>query len=235
MRKPLVLVAIFAFATIGNGQTAPPPSISSSAVWQIPGDFLTNAHGVCDKVTPSSKFGDCVISQMSKAGASADAVSFSRELYKQNGGEVGIMTGFHAVSPVDIAWITYPLRSTYGLVLVNGQPRIINVEDLKQLDQKGMRQSFQFQDLLNQYPNVSLWPGDRNGKAWPNSQAGNNGGLQFVVGYPLRNGCETCQHAGFALFTWNFSSTGRFMGTSFVGMTPPPVTPTGGQSGSPQQ
>ena len=45
----------------------------------------------CDKVTPSAKFSDCVINQMSKAGASADAVNFTRELYKQTGGEVGII------------------------------------------------------------------------------------------------------------------------------------------------
>ena len=52
------------------------------------------AHAACDKVSPSLKFAQCVIDQMPKAGASADAVSFTRELYKQMAGEVGIMTGF---------------------------------------------------------------------------------------------------------------------------------------------
>src|SRR5260370_8355516 len=160
---------------------------------------------------------------MSSAGASADAVSFTRELFKQTGGEVGIMAGFQKVGPVDIAWVMYPLRSTYGLLLVNGKPRIINAEELKQGEQKGMHQSFQFQDLQNQFPKVSLWPGDRDGKTWPNSQTGPNGGLQFIIGYPLRNGCQTCAHAGFALFTWNFNSGGKFTGTSFLGMTPAPL------------
>ncbi len=159
---------------------------------------------------------------MPKAGASADAVSFTRELYKQNG-EVGIMTGFQKAGPVDIGWVSYPLRSTYGLLLLNGQPRILDAEDLKRLDQKTMRQSFQFQDLQNQFPNVNLWRGDRDGKTWPNSQTGPNGGQQFVIGYPLRNGCQTCANAGFALFTWNFSPSGRFTGTSFQGMTPAPL------------
>ena len=85
-----------------------------------------------------------------------------------------------------------------------------------------MQQSFQFQSLQNQFPQVNLWPGDRDGKTWPNSQSGPKGGLQFTIGYPLRNGCQTCAHAGFALFTWNFSSSGRFMGTTFLGMTPRP-------------
>ena len=223
MRKPLVLAAVLALATIAVGQTTPPP-IEASAVWQPGSDFLATAHTACDKTAPSAKFSDCVIKQMSKAGAPAAAVSFSRELHKQTAGEVGVMVGFHKVGPVDIAWVQYPLRETYGLLLVNGSPRIVNAEDLKQLDQKSMQQSFQFQGLQSQFPNVGLWPGDRDGKTWPNSQTGNKGGLQFVIGYPLRNGCQTCAHAGFALFQWNFSPSGRFMGTSFLGMTPAPVS-----------
>jgi hypothetical protein len=223
MCKPLTLFAVIALATFAFGQASTPP-IGTSAVWLPGSDFLTSAHAACDKVTPTSKFSDCVISQMSKAGASADAVSFTRELYKQTGGEVGIMGSFQKVGPVDIAWVQYPLRSTNGLLLVNGKPRIINAEDLKLLDQKDMQQSFQYQDLQGQFPKVGVWPGDRDGKTWPNSQTGNSGGLQFIIGYPLRNGCATCAHAGFALFTWNFNSSGKFTGTSFMGMTPAPIS-----------
>jgi hypothetical protein len=223
VKRLFLLLAIVALTRCSFGQAS---KVTASAVWQPTAYFLSNAHAACDKVTPSLKFSECVINQMSKTGAPADAVSFARELYKQTSGEVGVMTGFHAVGPVDIAWVTYPMRHTSGLFLVNGQPGIINAENLKLLDQKSMQQSFQFQGLQNQFPRVSLWPGDRDGKAWPNSQTGNNGGLQFVIGYPLRNGCETCAHAGHALFTWNFSSSGRFMGTSFLGMTPAPITPS---------
>jgi hypothetical protein len=223
MRKLLPFLAVIMLVTLGFGQ-ATPASMGSSAVWQPSSAFVSSARAACDKVSPSLKFAQCVIDQMPKAGASADAVSFTRELYKETSGEVGIMTGFQAVGPVDIAWVTYPLPSTFGLLLVNGQPRILNAENLKLLDQKGMQQSFQFQSLQNQFPKVNLWPGDRDGKTWPNSQAGSKGGLQFVIGYPLRNGCLTCAHAGFALFTWNFNSSGRFMGTTFLGMTPAPIS-----------
>jgi len=162
---------------------------------------------------------------MAKGGAPPAAVSFTREVYKVSGGDVGIMTGFHKVGPVDIAWITYPLRANtnYGLVFLNGTPRIINVEDLKLLDQKDMEQSPQFQNTKAQFPQVSVWPGDRDGTTWPNSQTGPNGGLQFTVGYPLINGCHACEHAGFALFNWNFDAQGKFQGTSFMGLTPPPL------------
>ncbi len=221
MRNGLMWLIFAALSAIASAQSAPAP-ITGSAIWQPGGEFFTQAHAVCNKVSPSQKFGDCLINQMSKAGAPADAVSFTRELYTQNG-EVGIMAGLQKVGPVDIAWVSYPLRSTYGLLLVNGKPLIINVEDLKRLDQKSMRQSFQFQDLQNQFPQLSVWPGDRDGRTWPNSQTGPNGGLQFIVGYPLRNGCQTCANAGFALFTWNFNPGGKFTGTSFLGMTPAPL------------
>lgn len=229
-RLPFFYFVILTSLAIAQSATQ---NIGASAVWKPGSDFLTNAHAACDKVAPSLKFSACVIDQMSKAGAPADAVSFTRELYKQSAGEVGIMQGFHKVGPVDIAWVNYPLRGTNGLLLVNGTPRIVNAEDLKLLDQKGMQQSFQFQDLQNQFPRVGVWPGDRDGTTWPNSQTGAKGGLQFIVGYPLRNGCQTCAHAGHALFTWNFSSSGRFMGTTFLGMTPEPMNQPG-QSGSPQ-
>jgi hypothetical protein len=222
MRRFCLLFVVLLLTSIAFAQSQT-QSIGASAVWKPGSDFLTKAHAACDKVTPSLKFSGCVIDQMSKAGAPADAVSFTRELYKQSSGEVGIMAGFHKVGPVDIAWVNYPLRGTNGLLLVNGSPRIINAEDLKLLDQKGMQQSFQFQDLQNQFPRVGLWPGDRDGKTWPNSQSGANGGVQFIIGYPLRNGCQTCAHAGHALFTWNFSPSGRFLGTSFLGMTPAPM------------
>ena len=217
----LFIVICFAACTLALSQNVP-LKVGESAVWQIPPQFMTNAHAACDK---SSGVGECVIDQMAKAGASADAVSFSRELDKQSHGEVGIMTGFQAVGPADFAWITYPLRANtnYGLLLVNGHPAIVNVEDLKLLDRKAMEQSFQFQDLKGQFPNVEVWPGDRDGKTWPNSQAGPNGGKRFVVSYPLINGCHACARAGFAIFTWNFDAQGKFLGTSFMGLTPPPL------------
>jgi hypothetical protein len=204
--------------------TGLPGKIGASSVWPLPEAFMASSHAACDKSAPSG-FAECFIGQMAKAGAPADAVSFTRELYKQSHGDVGIMTGFQPVGPVDFAWITYPLRANtnYGLLLVNGDPRIVNVENLKLLDRKTMEQSPQFGDTKNQFPKVDIWPGDRDGKTWPNSQTGPNGGIQFTVGYPLINGCHACERAGAAIFTWNFTAQGKFTGTTYVGMTPPPL------------
>jgi len=221
-KLPLALV-LFCFTACLPAQSQHVPArFDTSSVWKVTGQFSTAAHAACDQ---SSHTGECWIDQMSKAGAPAAAVSFARELYKQNHGDFGVMTGFQDQPPVAIAWITYPLHANtnYGLLLINGRPPIVNLEDMKLLDTKTMRTSSQFQDLKNQFPKVDVWPGDRDGRTWPNSQAGPNGGTQFVVSYPLLNGCHACAHAGLAIFTWNFDAQGKFLGTSFQGMTPPPL------------
>jgi hypothetical protein len=219
----LLAITLLSGCSMAQSQ-AGPPKISATAVWQVSPQFSATAHAACDKSSHPGD-GECLIGQMAKAGAPASAVGFTRELYTQSNGEFGIMTGFQPQIPVAFAWITYPLRANtnYGLVLVNGRPHIVNVEDLKLLDRKTMERSFQFRDLKNQFPKVDVWPGDRDGRIWPDSQAGSNGGIQFVVSYPLLNGCHACERAGLAIFTWNFDANGKFLGTSFMGMTPPPL------------
>src|ERR1700734_137702 len=229
-RARLILSVVFVSVFAAAQSTAPPQNdgptkVSDSAVWQIPPQFMAIAHAACDKSSSSSGAVQCMIAQMQKAGAPAAVVDFTRELYKRSHGEFGIMTGFQPEGLVAFAWITYPLRANtnYGLLLVNGRPPIINVEDLKLLDRKTMEQSTQFQNLKNQFPKVELFPGDRDGKIWPNSKAAPNGGIQFVVGYPLLNGCHACEHVSFAIYTWNLDARGKFIGTTFVGMTLRPL------------
>ena len=132
MRKPFRFVALSVFgccifgcilgwAPCALAAPALPGKIGASAVWQLPKQFMASAHAACDK-SASSAFAECFINQMANAGASADAVSFTRELYKQSHGDVGILTGLQPVGPVDIAWIIYPLRANTnnGLLFING-------------------------------------------------------------------------------------------------------------------
>src|SRR5271166_6001247 len=186
MRRTALFAALFV-ATLGFAQnpsaTMPPGPgagrITAASVWQMPSTFLAAAHKACDNASQPPSFAECFINQMSKAGASPAAVAFTRILFRQNGGDVGIMSGFNGVGPVDVAFVTYPLRANtnYGLVFVNGTPKIINAEDLKLLDQTAMQQSPQFQNTKAQFPNVSLWPGDRDGTTWPNSAQNSEGGV----------------------------------------------------------
>ena len=217
-------------------------SIGPSAVWNVPADFITKAHTVCDKSANPAGFGECFINQMSAAGAPADAVSFTRMLYQQNGGLVGIMTAFRELGPVDAAQVLYPLRANdnYALLLVNGDPNILDVDDLQKLDRAAMEQNAQFQAVKKKYPQIDVWPGDRSGELpWPRVRPLPGGGTQFQVTYPLINGCHACEHVGVVRFGWNFDANGKFTGTVYISTPLPPklAGPPGQsvQSPSPQQ
>ena len=212
---------LLAFGSIAYAQGR----ITSAAVWQMPSTFLADAHKACDNAPHPPSFADCFIAQMASAHAPLAAIAFTRMLEKQSGGDVGIMTGFNKVGPVDVAFVTYPLRANTnnGILFVNGSPKLVNAEDLKLLNQTEMTQSPQYQNTLAQFPKTSVFPGDRDGTTWPNSNTKSEGGPSFTLGYPLLNGCHACQKVGTAEFNWKFDAKGKFLGTVFMGMTPPPV------------
>src|ERR1700689_2758102 len=101
----LALMFVCMFACIAAQAQRGPAKIAASAVWQVSSQFLATAHAACDG---SSRTPECMIEQMAKAGAPADAVSFTRELFKQSHGDFGVMTGFQSQVPVAFAWVTYP-------------------------------------------------------------------------------------------------------------------------------
>ena len=225
MKLHALLAVLLGSVLLASAQNGPDQKIGQSAVWQMPDAFRITITKKCGDATQPPPFAQCFMDHMAEGGAPPQAVAFTRELYKVSDGDIGILYGLHKVGPVDIAWVNYPLRANtnYGLLFVNGQPRILNVEDLKLLDQSAMEQDPQFQNTKAQFPKVAVWPGDRDGTTWPNSQPGPNGGIQFTVGYPLLNGCHACERAGFVMFNWNFGPQGKFLGTTFMGMTPPPL------------
>ncbi len=199
--------------------------IGASAVWQPPKDFVANAHTVCDKSAGPASPGECFIRQMSVAGAPADAVNFTRMLYQQSDGQVGMMSLFKTFGEVDMAQVFYPLRANdnFGLLFVNGDPKILDVDDLKKLDQTAMEQDPMFQAVKRKFPQAALWPGDRSSnQPWPRAQSLPDGGQQFMLSYPLINGCHACQHLGAVRFGWDFDARGKFLRTTFIPTPPPP-------------
>ena len=225
-----LLCSTLAFAQAPQSELPVPPAgvmgrITAASVWQMPATFLPAAHKACDNAPQPPSFAECFIAQMSKAGAPPAAVAFTRLLFKQGGRDIGIMSGFNAVGPVDVAFVVYPLRANTnnGILFVNGTPMIVNAENVKLLNEAAMQQSPQFQNTRAQFPQASLWPGDRDGTTWPNANTNSEGGKSFTLGYPLLNGCHACEKVGTAEFNWKFDPTGKFLGTVFMGMTPPPV------------
>ncbi len=217
-------VFVFAQAAGPAAETAS-AKITAAAVWQPPADFIPKAHAVCDKAAGATSFPACFINQMSAAGAPADAVAFTRMLFKQSDGEVGIMAAFKSVGPVDVAQVFYPLRANdnYGLLLVNGEPVLLNVDDFQKLDRKGMEANPMYQAVKKKFPKTEIFTGDRSGSApWPRVQALAGGGAEFIVTYPLLNGCHACGPVGLARFGWDFDANGKFLRTVYIPTPPPP-------------
>jgi len=200
-------------------------AISAAAVWQVPPGFLEKAHGVCDKSMSAMSFPECFMNQIEAAGAPAAAVSFTRALYKQSDGQVGIMTQFKNFGRVDAAQVMYPLRANdnYGLLLVNGDPQIVDVDEMKMLDRAAMEADPMYKSVKEKFPQMDIWPGGRSGQdPWPRVQPLPEEGTRFIVTYPLINGCHACERVGVARYGWDFAASGKFLRTTYLPTPPPP-------------
>lgn len=193
--------------------------IGASAVWRPPANFLTHAHAICDKLAGPASFPVCFMNQMPAAGAPADAVSFSRMLFRETGGQLGIMVAFQHYGVVDAAQVFYPLRANdnYGVLLVNGDPEILDIDNLEKLDRAALQADPKFQAIKRKFSQVDVWPGDRSARApWPEVRPLPGGGTEFIVSYPLLNGCHACERVGVARFGWEFDASGKFLRASYL-------------------
>jgi putative hemolysin len=205
-----------------RGQCSPDKSadpqlqIGADAVWQPGMQFMQSVRQACSNA--GSKYGDCLISQMPGAGAPAKAVAFSKLLEKESDGQIGYMTDFRKTGRVDTAYVYYPIRANenQGCLLVNGSPQIIDVDDLKLLTEDTMKSDPSYAALASKNPDVTIFPGDRGGTAYPKVEALPQGGQRFIVSYYLLKGCHACARLGTASFGFDFDSAGKFRGTRFL-------------------
>ena len=228
----LLSMAILAgsIATNAHAQgmkATPPPSsaplgnVTAAAVWHPSQDALNQARNFCDKSMGAASFPECFMNQLAAAGAPTESVAFTRAVYQQSDGQIGIMTAFKNYGAIGVAQVMYPLRANdnYGLLFVNTDPNLLDPDDLKKLDQSAMTQDAAFQSMKKQYPQADVWPGDRSGKSpWPQAKPLPDGGTQFIVDYPLINGCHACQRVGVGEFGWDFDQSGKFLKTVFIPM-----------------
>lgn len=227
MRSLLLFIAVAPLTLFAQTAGAPTASgkIGPSAIWQVPPDFVNKAHAVCDKTAGPASFGTCFINQIAASGAPTDAVAFTRRLFKQSNGDVGIMTAFKNFGPIDAAQVFYPLRANtnYGLLLLNGDPAVLDVDDLQKLDRAAMDKDEMVQAIKQRFPKADLWPSDRSGAApWPRTQPLPDGGTEFIVTYMVLDGCHACGHLGLARYGWDFDAKGKFLRTTYIPTPPPP-------------
>lgn len=157
-------------------------------------------------------FRDCFVRGMEKAGASPPAVAFTRRL----GG--AILRDFRRIGPVDVAYVYYPFRANQnqGALLVNGAPALIDVDDQQLLAKNELEKHPAYTALAKRSNEVTLWPGERSGTGYPTVERLPDGGVQFLVGYRLRDVCHACAILGEAQFAFIFDRAGQFLGTKLV-------------------
>jgi predicted secreted protein len=220
-RTVLLLAIVCAASSFSAAQEAAKPSphtslrtearVSAAAVWSPSPDALAAIRQKCGEVDPTH-IEKCFLDEMKSAGASAQALAFSEGLATSLG--VVYLRGFRRVERVDVAYIEYVFRANEleGVLLVNGDPSPIDVDDDSFTPDAEMRKNSAYAELAEQYPHISVWPGDRFDSKLPAATSSGWGLQSFLVQYVLRDGCHACAEIGTATLSFNFDTQGNFQG-----------------------
>jgi predicted secreted protein len=189
-------------------------TVGKEAVWNPGPKFMEEFREKCGSFT-GAQFSECFSSSMERAGASPQALAFTRST-----GNIAYLRDFRELGRVDVAYVRYPFRANEndGWFLVNGDPPVVDVDDPKYQPKGGLQGDRQYLSLVKAFPRVSLWPGPRSGTDYPLLQKLAGNGQRFVVRYRLLDGCHACERLGNAWFAFDFDRAGKFMGVRFLGM-----------------
>jgi predicted secreted protein len=188
--------------------------ITSTAVWNPEPGALDEIRRKCVEGNPAQHEA-CFVDAMKSAGASEEAVAFVKEFAPGNG--LAYIRAFRDTGLVDVAYIEYLYRANEldGVLLVNGTPPMINVDDDKLVSQEDFRGNATAVALREDHPRISMWPGDRYHTDWPKAISSSTGD-KFEVSYLLLDGCHACAGIGTAIMAFNFDSSGRFTGAHLI-------------------
>ncbi len=187
-------------------------AVTKDAVWNIDKLAVQAARQRCAE-PGDRKVEECFVEAMQNMGASPEAIAFTRSF-----GSGVFVRKFRETGRVDIAYIVYPFRANenFGILLVNGDPPIIDVDEMYSLPTEAMEQDKTFMTIRKAYPKVTIWPGDRSPRHHPVVEALPDGGQSFVVPYTLRNLCHACDVVGTAFFSFDFDKEGKSAGIRFL-------------------
>ena len=194
--------------------------ITAKAVWTPTPEQLSDIRRKCTEGDPAQHEA-CFLDAMKSAGAHEEAMAFVKE-FAANG--LAYVRAFRDTGRVDIAYIEYLFRANDldGVLLVNGTPPIIDVDDHKFLSQEDLRKDDDYAALLQKNPKVSVFPADRYHTELPMATSAANGGQEFQVEYLLQDGCHACARLGTLIVAFEFDSSARFTGVSALGVRPNP-------------
>jgi predicted secreted protein len=184
--------------------------ITAKAVWTPTPEQLSDIRRKCTEGDPA-QHETCFLHAMKSTGASEEAMAFVKE-FAANG--LAYVRDFRDTGRVDIAYIEYLFRANNldGVLLVNGTPPIIDVDDYKFLSQEDLRKNDDYAALLQKYPKVSVFPGDRYQTGEPKSWPTADDGREFHVEYLLQDGCHACARIGTLIVGFVFDGAGEFHG-----------------------
>ena len=216
-RIGFVLAILFAASSLAVAQEPAKPTphpvtrVSAAAVWNPPVDMLAAVRQKCGEADPTH-MERCFLNEMKSAGASPEALAFAESLAASLG--VVYLRAFRRLEKVDVAYIEYAFRANEleGVLLVNGNPSPIDVDDDRFTIDAEMRKNAAYAALAEQYPHISLWPGDRFDSKLPTMTSTGWGTQSFLVQYTLRDGCHACAVLGTATLAFNFDTQGNFQG-----------------------
>src|SRR5579863_7997293 len=222
-RIGFLLAVLCAASTVAVAQEpakpAPHPAtrVSTAAVWNPPADALAAIRQKCGETDPTH-IERCFLNEMKSAGASAEALAFAESLATSLG--VVYLRAFRHVERVDVAYIEYAFRANEmeGVLLVNGNPSPIDVDDERFTVDAEMKKNAVYAALAEKYPNLSVWPGDRFDSKSPTVTSTGWGTKTFLVQYILRESCHACAVVGTATLGFNFDTQGNFQGTTVAGV-----------------
>ena len=213
-------LAVMAFAAsarshaAGAASTRPaaatPAPIGPDAVWTPPEGFRERVNAACSKA--GVHFSDCFAAEMKKAGASKDALAFTRRT-----GNQGYLTAFVEAGRVDVAYAEYPFRANENslVFLVNGEPPLIDVDDpsASGLEAAKLEGNSTYVALKKRYPRLAFFPAARTPPRGAQPTPTRDGGPRINVLYELHDGCHACRTVGLARVVFKFDGQGRFTGT----------------------
>ncbi len=206
-------------AASGVGTASP---ITAKSVWTPTPEQLSEIRRKCTAGAPAQHQA-CFLNAMKSSGASEEALAFVKE-FAVNG--LAYVRDFRDTGRVDIAYIEYLFRANDldGVLLVNGTPPIIDVDDYKFLSKEDLRKSADYATFLQKNPNANVFPADRYHTEQPVETSSDNGRQSFEVDYLILNGCHACARLGTLIVAFEFDSSGRFTGVSALGVRPNPKT-----------
>ncbi|HTV46388.1 MAG TPA: hypothetical protein VMF05_13840, partial [Stellaceae bacterium] len=133
---------------LGCGCAAAQELVTAAAVWQPPTGFMVRFHHRCDGRSGAA-FTACFAAAMARAGASPQALAFTRRL--DNDAYLDALDD--SGGPVAVAHVFFPFAANEnsGWLLVNGVPPLINVDDWRNLDLRLMRSSPAYLAIYREY------------------------------------------------------------------------------------